>query len=652
MRIFLSMCCMLFIMHTSGQTKRAFIVAIGDYSDFRSWKHISSVDDIPYIKAGLFQFGFEEKNIDTLTNERATKDRILKELDAFAGKCLPGDIAVFVFCGHGQQVMDDPAHPDEFDGYDEALVPFETSGRYDPVSNTGDKHLRDDELFVKLKAIHDKVGSNGTLMVLIDACHSGTATRADEFLVARGSPKPLAPDDFVPRIQVALDQKGGGFSDNAPLEHMIVFSASGADQLNYQTKDEQGKGVGVLSYAFAKTCMELKPGDNYALMFEKMKARIQANKPTQVPIMEGDGRREVFGSRFTPVSDIIAVNAAQWRDDSSFVLERGYLHDLTPGSTFHLTKLGQLEVVGRGYIVRTEALQSMAVVSTAMSKTEGYAVVMDELVPEQLQSVVFINARGKNTQRTGKLKAEVEQQMKAYPWIRQDNPADLMLELVSGNTDSVYLVDKNGRAIYASALAAGEGMTQERWKPILQKINADTRVRYLRDLPDGGTLAEGIRAGISSTSRSLDTLRNEYVFEAGDQFVISLENKGGRKLYFNLINITPDNKINLLLPAPGLTAAQCQLLPRNVYNIPPLKISAGTPPGKEVFKIILSEQSFDLGPIVKQLNDAQKRGVKGSIENLFDDMYNDADTHLVKKRSLANVEINKVGVVTVGYSVR
>lgn len=652
MKFIVSLCSILLCMQAPAQTKRAFIVAIGDYQDFRSWKHISSVEDIPYIKAGLKQFGFQEKNISTLVNEQATKENILKGLAAFAASCAPGDIATFVFCGHGQQVMDQKNDPDELDGYDEALVPYETSGFYDPVSNTGDLHLRDDELFPMLKAIHDKVGTGGSLLVMIDACHSGTATRADGFLVARGAPKPLAPNDYVPVIKLDLGSEGRGFSDSRVLENMIVFSASGPDQLNYQTKDENGEGVGVLSYAFAKTSMEMKPGDNYALMFEKIKARIQANKPNQVPIMEGNGRREVFGGKFSGTDEIIGVNNSQWRDDTTFVLERGYLHDLRPGSKFHLSRLGSKEVAAKGYVIRVEALQSFGVVTDKLDKALGYAVVLDELVPEQMEAVVFVQARGTQVRRSEQLKGQALQQMKRYPWISAGNPADLMLDFVSGASDSVLLVDKMGRVLYDAAIGAGGELTPEQWKSILSRINADTRVRYLRDLPDGGSLAEGIIVGIRTASRPRDSMRNEYVFEAGDQFVISLENKGTRKLFFNLVNITPGNEINMLLPAPGLTAAQCQLIPGNVYNIPALKISRGTPPGKEVFKIILSEQSFDLGPIVRKLQDAGKRGVEGSIEKLFADMYNEEDQHLVNKRSMGAVQIDKMGVVTLGYSVR
>ena len=91
-------------------------------------------------------------------------------------KIKAGDQVVFHFSGHGQQVWDDSG--DEIDQLDEALVPYDSPKQYKASTNEGQYLLRDDELSILLNKIRNKLGAKGSLLVLMDACHSGTATRA------------------------------------------------------------------------------------------------------------------------------------------------------------------------------------------------------------------------------------------------------------------------------------------------------------------------------------------------------------------------------------------------------------------------------------------------------------------------------------------
>ena len=52
--------------------KLALIIAIGTYDSTTGWKSISSLNDINYMKPALIGQGFEENNIEILTNEQAT----------------------------------------------------------------------------------------------------------------------------------------------------------------------------------------------------------------------------------------------------------------------------------------------------------------------------------------------------------------------------------------------------------------------------------------------------------------------------------------------------------------------------------------------------------------------------------------------------
>ena len=52
--------------------------------------------------------------------------------------------------------------------------------RYAEGVYEGKNHLLDDELEVYFNDIRNKIGSGGQLVVILDACHSGTASRGGD----------------------------------------------------------------------------------------------------------------------------------------------------------------------------------------------------------------------------------------------------------------------------------------------------------------------------------------------------------------------------------------------------------------------------------------------------------------------------------------
>ena len=124
--------------------KHALLVGISEYDSSTDWERLNSVNDIAQIRKALHRQGFKYSDIHELSDGMATKQNIVKVFreELIEGSC-PGDVVVFHFSGHGQQITDAGERKDEIDGYDEALVP------YDAPQNSqdgyqGDKHLRDD----------------------------------------------------------------------------------------------------------------------------------------------------------------------------------------------------------------------------------------------------------------------------------------------------------------------------------------------------------------------------------------------------------------------------------------------------------------------------------------------------------------------------
>jgi len=194
----------------NAQRKRAFMVGISHYDTALTgyqWNNINGVEDINLLSPILKKQGFD---LVTLLDDMATYSNITTQLSQFIKKTRKGDIVYIHFSAHGQPVED--MNGDEKDGWDEAIVPIDAYKLYKKGTYEGNNHLLDDQLNIYVKKLREKIGSSGFLYVIIDACHAGTSSRANDETV-RGTKvgftynnkvfKPSWPMSFLSRL-VAL----------------------------------------------------------------------------------------------------------------------------------------------------------------------------------------------------------------------------------------------------------------------------------------------------------------------------------------------------------------------------------------------------------------------------------------------------------------
>lgn len=170
----------LFIVDQTVQAKsqKALLIGISDYGnstgESNKWANISGANDIALLTPLFKNQGF---SVTTLVDKQATYSGIIKALRKLSKKCKNGDLVYLHFSMHGQPFED--LNGDEADGWDEALIPVDAEMRYIEGKYDGNKHLVDDELETHLAQIRSKIGSTGQLFVVLDACHSGTASRGE-----------------------------------------------------------------------------------------------------------------------------------------------------------------------------------------------------------------------------------------------------------------------------------------------------------------------------------------------------------------------------------------------------------------------------------------------------------------------------------------
>lgn len=235
-----------------AQQKHALLIGISDYPQYKdsdaSWSRIHGANDVQLLSPILSNQGFK---VTSLTNKSATHSAIEKKLKKLIQSIQPGDIVYIQLSGHGQAVEDE--NEDEVDGWDEAFIPYDAKRCYKENVYRGENHLLDDELNNHLNAIRKKVGENGIVYVVIDACHAGSFYRGDEIedsVYIRGtdigfskSGKPYAPK---------IDKRGNIriYTENG-MAPIVMLEACRSYEVNTEIK-QNGQYYGPMSYYISR----------------------------------------------------------------------------------------------------------------------------------------------------------------------------------------------------------------------------------------------------------------------------------------------------------------------------------------------------------------------------------------------------------------
>ena len=224
-------------MAAHGLTHRALVFGLGKQQD-PSWGRIHGDNDVRYVVEMLQRMGYTD--VRTLTNEKATKQGMVQAFMDLAARCRRGDVVYVHYSGHGQLMTDldgDEAKrwTGSHAGWDEAWIPYDAYMTY-CREDRGEKHFCDDEVSKYLQVIRQCIGQKGQLTVVIDACHSGDATRGEDDECVRGVDQKFN----MPR-QADTPQ-----AETPAEEQWMTISACRPYEVCTEIK---GKHVGKLTYA-------------------------------------------------------------------------------------------------------------------------------------------------------------------------------------------------------------------------------------------------------------------------------------------------------------------------------------------------------------------------------------------------------------------
>lgn len=597
--------------------KKALIIGIGHYKKGTGWDTLSSLRDVEIISDALEKQGFGK--ITSLIDEKASLEGIRSSIRSFSEEIKPGDVVYVHFSGHGQQIADNNGARDEMDGLDEALVPWDA-----PMTAangyTGDKHLRDDEFGQWMMQLRQKAGDKGNVIVVLDACHSGTALRGGNPPVTRGNARPLIPSGFDGK-SVKPSQEPGAVdnmtNDAAGTARIVSISACRAHEVN-----SEFNGYGSLSLAVTRSLEKLKKGDSYVRLFSNITAEMAQLAPGQTPVMEGQPEHEVFGNQMISQAAYFSVRSIT---STQIWIEGGKLSGLYPGSKVALMPAGSTgysddKAVYTGTI--SNAFNTRALLRPDKDLTS--------FKPKQLWLFVIEQAFGGNKIGVG----------------FGDGLSNAQRKLIKDNITKLAFAEWNDQdpEVRVEYTASGYNIVLADGSKPFNPVETDKAVNILlQDFMQGKMLREVsfndpdinvelelrpvLLDGIDIMEiATADSRKVNGVAEYADEetLLFQLKNKGGKDAYINILEISPNGRVKVVLPdySNNQNAADFRLKSGDSVVVQTFAYQATKPYGKYVLKLFATAEPISFKHIFATRGEGSGPGYEHPAAQYFRYTYN------------------------------
>ncbi|MGL4649014.1 MAG: caspase family protein, partial [Caldilineaceae bacterium] len=227
-----------------------------------------------------------ESHLRTLVNEQASRTAVIGAWrEHLRDKVAPGDTAWIHFSGHGSRARS--RDPSEHDGYDETLVLWDSRlpGGWD---------LLDKEVAVLIAEVEAK---GAQVMLFLDCCHAGGATRAD-----RSSLEPAVRaclPDARPRAPGTLLGRAtrGETASSSALLVAACLETQKAREHAQPVQSDLGAPIwhGALTWCFLRLLEREPVAQPWARLFPILAAQVRSLYPQQTPQLTGPIDLPLFG---------------------------------------------------------------------------------------------------------------------------------------------------------------------------------------------------------------------------------------------------------------------------------------------------------------------------------------------------------------------
>ncbi|MBW4496622.1 MAG: caspase family protein [Oscillatoria princeps RMCB-10] len=567
--------------------KLALLVGINDYPSTAGFSKLQGcVTDVNLQrKLLIYRFGFNPKDILTLTDAQATRTGILEAFEEhLIEQAKPGDVVVFHYSGHGSQVID--PDQDSPDGLNSTFVPVDSKLPSGFPSQGGVvQDITGHTLFLLMAALQTE-----NVTAVLDSCHSGGGTRGNLTVRSRAGGKKLeaSPAEFecqqqwLKRLNLSSDEfikqrragvakgvaiastKRNQLAADAPFSDFFAgaFTYLMTQYLWQQTGSPQfvsaipniARSTTRLSFSRQEPVFEVKPGSN------------------------NDSQPLYFVSRQTPPAEAVITGI------TGGVAEL-WLGGLDPKSLAAFGPGAVLSVVdsrgGERGLVRLESRQGLVGRGQVLQAAEPGALLQERVrgVPSDLMLRVGLDSSLGKDAGAAKQALEATARMEAVPL--QQGEVQYILGRMTGTyfqelqsrrvadlpaLDSTGLFSPSLEVIPGSFGAAGEPVAAavSRLQPKLKSLLAARTVKLALNtnssrlnlavsmIPEGEAgriLAQSFPVrGVGRNSPQPEVSPGANRLPVGTPIQFQIANSEGRDLYLSVLAIDPAGEISVIFP--------------------------------------------------------------------------------------------------------
>jgi hypothetical protein len=288
-----------------------------------------------------------------------TYNNILAAFRDLEAAARPGEQLFIHYSGHGGRVLTLPRHREliPYKVIDEALVPTD-------LGHDDGRYLRDIELAFLLQRLVEK---NLNVTIVLDSCHSGSATRGEGSApagtrvpagaVVRGSatvdnlypakPSLVASDEELTANWLRLSRGGErdfyvGSGWLPDPRGYVLLAACRAHEGAYEYHFDGVNKQGVLTYWLLDSLKKFGDGVTYRALHRYIHAKVRGQFRDQNPQLEGEGDRTAFGCEPAESPHAFIVLDAD-EATGRITLSAGRAHGLGAGARFALFGAGEVD---------------------------------------------------------------------------------------------------------------------------------------------------------------------------------------------------------------------------------------------------------------------------------------------------------------------